>query len=416
MKILRYLFFCQIIFSNLIASSKEEIKNKIDYILTSLPPTTKAGILIYNPLTEDTIYSLNHMASMIPASNTKLFTTAIALSLMGGNYELYTKILSDDQDISDGIVDGNLYIKGFGNSLFTSNDLQQMVFELRESGITKITGKIIGDDSYFDDMYTRDDWITDEVANVKLPPISALIIDKNKKIIQKKKRGRLRNYFVNIDNPPLNAALSLKSKLIDAGIDVELNSEIGITPEDAITLSEKGITLRDLIKEINKESNNFLAECLFKTIGAVANGKQGNSFYSTQTILTYLSDNNIFSNGTAVVDGSGISRFDQVTVGAITGLLEKMYFDIANFEDFYNSLSIAGIDGTLSNRMIGTFAENNFHGKTGTLNGVSSIAGYLTCENGDDLIISIFFEFTRGGANFHRNVQNRIIETLYELN
>ncbi len=416
MKIFRYLFFCQIIFSNLIASSKEEIKNKIDNILALLPPTTKAGILIYNPLNEDTIYSLNHTVSMIPASNTKLFTTAIALSLMGGDYELYTKILSDDPDISDGILDGNLYIKGFGNSLFTSEDLQKMVFEIRESGIKKISGKIIGDDSYFDDIYTRDDWITDEVANVTLPPISAIVIDKNKKIIQKKKRGRLRNYFVNIDNPPLNAALSLRSKLIEAGIVVELNSETGITPEEAITLSEKGITLRDLIKEINKESNNFLAECLFKTIGAVASGKQGNSFYSTQTILTYLSDNNIFSNGTAVVDGSGISRFDQVTVGAITGLLEKMYFDIANFEDFYNSLSIAGIDGTLSNRMIGTFAENNFHGKTGTLNGVSSIAGYLTCENGDDLIISIFFEFTRGGANFHRDVQNRIIETLYELN
>jgi len=416
MKILRYLLLSLLFISPLLSSSEEEIRNKIDLILSKLPPTTKAGILICNPLTEDTIYSLNHTVSMMPASNTKLFTTATALSLMGGDFILYTKILSDDNNLDDGVVNGNLYIKGFGNSLFTSEDLQELVNELKEMDITKINGKIIGDDSYFDDIYMRDDWITDEVANVKLPPISALIIDNNKKIIQQKRRGRLRNYYVNIDNPPLNAAILFRSKLLEAGIEVTLNAEEGITPEEAISISEKGIELRELIKFINKESDNFLAECLFKTIGAVSSGKQGNAFYSTQTILTYISDNGIFSKGTAIVDGSGISRFDQVTVGAITGLLEKMYFDVANFDDFYNSLSIAGVDGTLKNRMTGTFAENNFHGKTGTLNGVSSISGYLTCKNGDDLIISIFFEFIKGGARFHRNIQNNIIETLYDWN
>ncbi|HSP86591.1 MAG TPA: D-alanyl-D-alanine carboxypeptidase/D-alanyl-D-alanine-endopeptidase, partial [Ignavibacteriaceae bacterium] len=325
---------------------------------------------------------------------------------------LYTKILSDDNNLEDGVVNSNLYIKGYGNSLFTSEDLQSMVNEIREMGITKITGKIIGDDSYFDNIYTRDDWITDEVANVKLPPISAIVIDNNKKIIQKKRRGRLRNYYVNIDNPPLNAAIVLRSKLISAGVEVNANAEEGVTPETAISISEKGIELRELIRFINKESDNFLAECLFKTIGAVSSGEQGNAFYSTQTILSYISDNGIFSKGTAIVDGSGISRFDQVTVGAITGLLEKMYFDVANFDDFYNSLSIAGVDGTLRRRMSGSFAANNFHGKTGTLNGVSSISGYLTCANGDDLIISIFFEFNRNGAKFHRDVQDDIIQTL----
>ena len=412
MKIFKYLLFSFFLAAPVFASSEEEIRNKIDLILSKLPSTTKAGILIYNPLTQDTVYSLNHTASMIPASNTKLFTTATALSLMGGDFILYTKILSDDGNLEDGIVNGNLYIKGFGNSLFTSEDLQMMVDELKDMGITRIDGKIIGDDSYFDNIYMRDDWITDEVANVKLPPVSAIIVDNNKKIIRQKRRGRLRNYYVNIDNPPLNASILFRSKLLEAGIEVALNAEEGITPDSAISITEKGTELSELIKFINKESDNFLAECLFKTIGAVSSGEQGNAFYSTQTILTYIADNGIFSKGTAIVDGSGISRFDQVTVGAITGLLEKMYFDVANFDDFYNSLSIAGIDGTLKNRMTGTFAENNFHGKTGTLNGVSSISGYLTCENGDDLIISIFFEFSRNGAKFHREVQNNIIQTL----
>jgi len=416
MRFFKYVILSLIFTTHLFSSSKEEIRNKIDIILSKLPATTKAAVFVYNPLTEDTIYSLNPTLSMIPASNTKLFTTATALSLMGGDYMLYTKFYSDDTLYTDGVIDGNLYIKGFGNSLFTTEDLIDMVDTLWNLGIRKITGKIIGDDSYFDEIYTRDDWITDEVANVKLPPISAIVIDNNRKITRLKRRGRYRNYYVDIENPPLYAAQLLKEKLIEKGIEVTQSAERGITPITAYQVTAKGVELREVIQFINKESDNFLAECLFKTIGAVASGQQGNAFYSTQTILSYIADNGIFSKGTAIVDGSGISRYDQITVGAVVGLLEKMYFDIANFDDFYNSLSIAGVDGTLRRRLKGTFAENNFRGKTGTLNGVSSLSGYLTCENGEDLIVSIFFEFSRGGAGFHRDIQDSIITALCEWN
>lgn len=412
MKLRGLLFFLIFFTVSLLASSKEEIRNRIENILDRLPNSTIAGILILNPLTEDTVYVSNHTSSMIPASNTKLFTTAAALSIMGGDFTLSTRLFTSDKNIDDGIIDGDLYLKGYGNSVFTTEDLQAMVDELKIKGVKKITGRIIGDDTYFDNIYTRDDWITDEVSNVRLPAISALVVDRNRKI----SRGRRRSYIINIKDPPLYAATLLRSGLIESGIEVLSGTEIGVTPENANLISEKGIMLKELIKQINKESDNFLAECLFKTIGAVASGKQGNSFYSTQAILSFISDNGIYSKGTSVVDGSGISRFDQVTVCAITGLLEKMYFDIANFDDFYNSLSVAGIDGTLEKRMRGTPAENNFRGKTGTLNGVSSISGYLSCDNGDDLIISILFEYERGGRRFHRNIQDSIIEVLYSLN
>ena len=189
----------------------------------------------------------------------------------------------------------------------------------------------------------------------------------------------------------------------------------GITPAGASELTNSGVILRDLLKEINKHSDNFLAECLFKTLGAETSGKQGNAFYSTQAILSFIKDNGIFAEGSSIVDGSGISRFDQITVGALAGVLENMYFDLAHFDDFYNSLSIAGVDGTLEHRLIGTRAENNFHGKTGTLNGVSSLSGYLKTAGGDDLIISIIFEFNRRGARFHRNIQDDIISLLADL-
>ena len=112
------------------------------------------------------------------------------------------------------------------------------------------------------------------------------------------------------------------------------------------------------------------------------------------------------------MDGSGISRFDQVTPISIAGILEKMYFDISNFQDYYRSLSIAGVDGTLRNRLIGTSAENNLHGKTGTLDGISSLSGYLTTAKGDDLIISMIMEFDKKGNKFHHSIQDKIVKIL----
>jgi len=349
---------------------------------------------------------------MIPASNTKLFTTAAAISLLGGNFPLYTKLLTNDKNIKDGVINGDLYIKGFGNSTFTSADLNQMVTELKNKGIRKITGRIIGDDTYFDDVYSRTDWIPDEITNVKLPPISALVIDRNRTVTLKKVRRKVKSYSISITDPPMHAANLLREKLRAQGIETGTSCGKGETPADVITLAESKIILRDLIALINKHSDNFLAECLFKTIGAESSKKQGNSFYSTQTITNFLEENGIYLKGSSVVDGSGLSRFDLVTPISIAGILEKMYFDVANFEDYYNSLSIAGVDGTLRNRFTGTTAENNLHGKTGTLDGISSLSGYLTTAGGDDLIISIIMEFDKKGNRFHHTVQDEIIRVL----
>ncbi len=396
-------------------TSKEEIKGQINNILAKLPSSSKTAIIIYNPLTRDTVFSQNAKVSMIPASNTKLFTTATALTILGGDFKLKTKLLTEDKNIKDGVINGNIYIKGFGNSEFTSSDLDSLVQFIKNIGVNSVTGNVIGDDTYFDDIYTRDDWIKDEVANVRLPAISALVIDRNRKYVTKRYRRRLRHYTINISDPALFAAEMLKEKLQKYGISAG-HAMKGEAPKHTNSLAETNISLRRLIQITDKHSDNFLAECLFKTIGAEASGIQGNSFYSTQAILDFIDDNGIFSNGTSIVDGSGISRFDQVTVGSIAGLLEKMYFDVNNYDDFYNALSIAGVDGTLRHRLRGTAAENNFHGKTGSLNGVSSLSGYLTTSKGEDLVVSIIMEFDRGGWNYYRRIQDDIIQTLAEWN
>lgn len=353
---------------------------------------------------------------MIPASNAKLFTTAVALANLGGDYKLSTKLFSNDENLSDGVINGNLYIKGFGNSVFTQNDLEAMITELKARGITRITGNIIGDDTYFDNVYKRDDWIADEAANVNLPPVSALVLDRNRKIVSLRKGKRIRTQLSPIENPPLHIAKVLRSKLLENGILVDKAAKFGTTPDNSVLLSQSSITLRELIQPINKQSDNFLAEVLFKTIGAEKSKIQGNAFYSTQAILDFIEDNGIYSTGTTLVDGSGISRFDQITPGAVVGLLEVIYFDIVNFDDFYNSLSIAGVDGTLRHRMIGSLAESNFRGKTGTLNGVTSLSGYLKTKNNEDIILSIIFEYQSGGSDFHKSIEDDIVKLVCSLN
>jgi len=414
---IKELLFIVLLLTNFsFATSKEELAQRISEIVNGLPDGTVSGIFIYNPLTQDTIFVQNEFRPMIPASLTKLFTTATSLSIMGGAHKLSTKLFSDDNNFKDGVLNGNLYIKGFGNSLFTEADLNELISTLKSKGITRITGNIVGDDTFFDDIYTREDWIEDERPNVKLPPISALVLDGNKTTVKKKIRRRYRYITETIKDPPIFTAKILEQNLNSFGIEVSGQITKGSTPFKAFLISESTVELRELISFVNKNSDNFLAECLFKTLGAEASGKQGNSFYSQQAIQKFLTENNIYKSGTEIVDGSGISRSDQATPLALNGVMEKMYFDLINFEDFYNSLSIAGVDGTLRGRMIGTPAENNFRGKTGSLNGVSGLTGYLMKQNGDDLLITIIFEFRKGGWGYYRDVQDQIVTLLSEWN
>ncbi|MGE5364278.1 MAG: D-alanyl-D-alanine carboxypeptidase/D-alanyl-D-alanine-endopeptidase [Bacteroidota bacterium] len=440
----------------------------ISRILESIPASSKYGVMIFNPAKEETLFVKDIQLPVVPASNVKLFTTGVALSMLGGDYKLSTRVFCDDINTSDGIINGNVYIKGFGNSMFTDSDMDSLAAALYRLGIRKITGSVIGDDSYFDSVYHRKDWIIEELSSVPLPPVSAMVINRNRltlninatggsvrssmypdcslidvvvNVSKSRKRnstlrvsqvcdgdeykfivsgslgrrGSSRSYSFEIDNPPLFAAYLLQDRLNRLGISVGKHPKAGIMPETVTyLLSERSIALKNLIRVINKNSDNFLAECLFKTIGAVYSESQGNAFYATQAVLTFLKSNGIYSEGTALVDGSGISHFNQVTVAAVVDLLDKVYYDHLIFNDYYSSLSVAGVDGTLRGRLYGTHAQNNLHGKTGTLHGVTALSGYVKSKSGDDLIVSMIFEYKSGYVGLYKSVQDRIIKELTE--
>ena len=444
--------------------ANSELEKKIGNIVKTIPNSTKASIYILDANTGKSIFKKNSGLSMIPASNTKLFTTAAALNLMGATHEFSTKILIDSMDLDKGLVNGNLYIKGFGHSTFTTDELDSLVEVLKSVGVKIISGNIVADDSYFDDLYIRDDWIIDERANVRLPPVSALVINRNQFVITLKSRGKIgsklgysikpdcsfievdmnanvtrnnsrprikssqkgerikvtvsgglrqrkstRSYVINIGNPPLYFASILKERLQKVGINVLGKTETGITPPASRELASVGIGLDSLIALINKFSNNYLAECLFKALGAYYSNDQGNSFYATQAVLSSFEGEDIIDDETAVVDGSGISRFNTITSGSIVRLLHRIYNDKNLYENFYRSLAISGVDGTLKNRPLNTFIKGNFHGKTGTLNGVTALSGYVTNRQNHTYIVSIIMEYKSKGSGFHKDIEDKIL-------
>lgn len=410
---LKRIFLLTIFFLNSAFAGDKPAKDEIASILNRMPKSTLYGLLVINPLTEDTIISINPSQSFIPASNTKLFTSAVAVHLLGVDFECATKFFSTAK-IENGIIDGDLIIKGYGNALMSDNDLDSIAEILSSNGLKKINGRIIGDDTFFDDEYSRQDWIEDDLTNVKLAPVSALVLNGNKTSYQKKYRRRIRTYYTNVGNPPLHIANEFKKKLVARGIEIAGTCDVGSLPANSFLLVETKVKLLDILKPVNKNSNNFIAECLFKLIGAQATAGQGTAFNAGQTVNKFLKDFDVYTEGTTIIDGSGLSRYNKTSVGTIVSLLEKIYLDLDLFEKFTQTLSIAGADGTLSGRMKGSNAEFNFMGKTGTLNGASSLSGYLKTKNGDDLIVSMIFEFSSKSGNYYRSIQDEIVKVLAE--
>lgn len=441
-----------------------QLKSNIENKISQLPRSTKTAIKIVDPESSEIIFTQNEKKSMIPASNTKLFTTACALSMLGENFLLSTKVLSDDFLIEDGIIDGNLYIKGFGNATFTESDLDSLVALIKESGIKEIKGTIVGDGSYFDNIYYRDDWILREYSTVNVPPVSSIVINRNKLIASIDSRRNLKislepgcnfyninsslkissyrtrprftintteadiylrikgtvrkrrwpyKYAIYLDNPARYAAFLLHDKLKKSGITIHELPKEDSANNSRFEIASIDVPLYKYISFVNKNSDNYLAECLFKILGAEFSEEQGNSFYASQAVNSFIQENSINTEGTVIVDGSGISRHNTVTVASITDLLTKVFHKNDIFNAYYNSLAVSGVDGTLEDRLFTDGILRNFHGKTGTLRGVSAISGYLTTVNNKSLIVSIIMEFSEASANRHREIQDEIIEYLY---
>jgi D-alanyl-D-alanine carboxypeptidase/D-alanyl-D-alanine-endopeptidase (penicillin-binding protein 4) len=347
----------------------------------------------------DILYQYKPDIKMIPASITKVVTSTTAIYVLGSGYQFKTGIYTDDTKITDGIIRGNVYIKGFGDPDFSSNDVYSLATQFFNKNITEITGNIIYDESYLDDAhYGLANYYQSDTKAQYWPYVGAINLNKNK----------------GYKNPAESAAQMFSdtiSKLIKFdGIVVS-----GTTPQGAKELAVLLRPLYDALINMNKPSDNQSAITIYKVIGANYGSPPGTLKKGSEAVIDFMTNVGIDRGMYEFVEGSGLSRYNFVTADVYINLLRYIFNDEKNFDIFYSSLPVSGVDGTLKTRMIGTEAEKNIHAKTGTINSVSTLTGYAVSRDNELLSFYIAMNNFRGNANYYRDKQDEICEAICEF-
>lgn len=369
----------------------ERLQADIDAVLQdALFTTASIGIKVVSVETSEVIYAKNAQKLHHPASTTKLFTAATALAKLGSNYQFETILYTDTA--TDTQVVENIYLKGKADPVLQSDDIVKLANALVQSNITSIEGNIVVDETYLDTVREGPGWMWDD----KPLRISALSI---RNIEPETGTG----------SRAIACGHLLKTTLMEKNINVIGEVVLGTVPPDAHSVATHlSPPLADIIKLMNKPSDNWIAEMLFKTIGAEVKGKPGTWRKGREVVTEFLGEIMDELPTHRFVDGSGLSRYNLLNTELLTKLLVYMSYNFELIPEFMASLPIAGVDGTLRNRMQGMYAEKVLRAKTGTLSGVSALAGYTITADGEVLAFGILISHYFGSAATARGIQDKI--------
>ncbi len=353
---------------------------------------SSSGADVVDLSTGTTLYSAAAGVGRYPASVEKVYTTATALLKLGANATLLTRILGTGTVGPGGVFTGTLYLRGggdpsFGSASFdasaygTGATMQRLVSNLiRESGITAVHGRVIGDETYFDSLRGTAPYGFQTAYDIG-GPLSALDYD----------RGLADEQGTALQlRPAVFAAQQLVLALRTAGVTVPRGTPTGsgATPSAATAMaSVNSPRVGTLIALTNTPSDNFFAEMLLKGLGAQFGGA-GSSAAGSAVVRATMATLGVHPR---LEDGSGLSRNDVSSPRQVVTVLKRM----ATNATFVHSLAVAGQTGTLSGRMIGTSAAGACRGKTGTLSDVSDLVGYCHARDGHTLV----FAFLMNGVD-----------------
>ena len=308
------------------------------------------------------VYGLNRSRSLAPASNEKLGVALAALERLGVSYRIRTEVLGAGSR-SGSTWQGRLVLKGHGDPTLSAADLRALAASLRSSGIRRVTGRIVGDESYFDKRRVAAGW-KPSYYKLESPPLSALVVD----------RAKVAGHTV--DSPALAAARAFRKALIAAGVAVAGKAVVGGAPGGSTVLAfVRSGPVSAIVRRMNKVSDNFYAEMLVKHLGRKLRGA-GTTVAGCLIVRRVLEARNVPLAGVRIADGSGLSSYDRATARAIGVLLLSAWRDPAVRQPFFASLAIAGVDGTLEDRMESGPAYRKVRGKTGTTSTASALSGY----------------------------------------
>ena len=367
-------------------SWKENITNRLDGIMRSpLLETVQASVMVWD-LTDDVpVYQFREKLHLRPASTMKCVTAIAALDKLGADYDFKTRIYyTGTINDSTKVLHGDLYCLGGMDPMLSSGDLSAIADSIRQLGITRIEGNVYADLSFKDKDRLGEGWCWDD----KNPILTPLLIDR-------------KDEFLDV----------LLRKLRTVGISVDGFTDERQVPSNASLIVTYTHSIREVLHRMLKVSDNLYAESMFYQLAASGgvrwcSAKQGRNYENA--LFSRLGLNPRDYN---VADGSGLSLYNYVSAELEIQLLRHAYRHQEIYNALYEALPIAGVDGTLRKRMRGTSAQNNVRAKTGTVRGVSSLAGYLTASNGHLLCFSII---NNGGMPHSpmRRFQNKICVAL----
>jgi D-alanyl-D-alanine carboxypeptidase/D-alanyl-D-alanine-endopeptidase (penicillin-binding protein 4) len=351
------------------------------------------GVVVVDLQSGKTVYARNPDRPLAPASNEKLAVTFAALKELGPAYEFRTEVLGEGWQ--DGAVwHGSIVLKGFGDPVLQSSDLARLANQLASAGIQRVTGHLIADESWFDNIRTAPGWKASFYME-ECPPLSALVTDADV----------VGNQLA--VSPAISSAAkfrqALRAKGVTTGGITVGTARTGATPI-ALVDSEP---LSAILTEMDHDSDNYVAELLLKDIGAEVGGA-GTTNAGAAVVERVLAAAGIPLAGVHIVDGSGLSLDDRLTAGAVGSLLLQSWRDPDMRAVLWNALPLAGVSGTLQNRMLTGPAHAYVRAKTGTTDQASALSGYA----GDRFAFSVLQNGAPVSFYWARLAQDRLATAL----
>lgn len=310
------------------------------------------------------VFALNEGRGLVPASTEKLGVAFATLQTLGPDFRIETDVLGQGQIVGT-TWEGDLVLKGFGDPTLSRADLRELARGVREFGIRRVVGGVVGDESYFDTRRIVAGWKASYLIE-ESPPLSALIVD----------RGKYGSRVTT--SPALAAALLFRAALRDAGVVVAgaARAERSSAADFPLAFVHSA-KLSSLVRYMGVESDNFTAEMLLKQLGALDGGR-GTSSSGAAVVTSALRTAGIPLGGVRVVDGSGLSHLNRLTAASLVSLLQAAWLDPELRGAFVPILPVAGVSGTLRDRLRTPPVRGRVTAKTGTTNGASTLAGYVT--------------------------------------
>jgi D-alanyl-D-alanine carboxypeptidase/D-alanyl-D-alanine-endopeptidase (penicillin-binding protein 4) len=346
----------------------------------------REGAVAVDLQTGRVLFARNADLPLAPASTEKVPITYAALVAFGPQYRIRTAVYLTPA--------GNLVLQGQGDPTLSIEDLHVLASKVRARGITSAR-RVLADERFFDTARVGAGWKPSFYIE-ESPPLSALVVD------------RAKVGWRTSRDPALAAAALFKDALKKAGVRVSGPIGRGAAPEAdepvGFVLSPPMLAL---VREVNTESDNFLAEMLLKQLGALvqvpSTGAAG-----ARVVREILQAAAVPVDGVRIADGSGLSSLDRLTARSLAAIMEAAYLHPDLRAPFAASLAVAGRTGTLESRMRGTAAWGAVRAKTGTTNVASSLAGYA----GDRYAFAVLHNGTPVSTWSARRAQDRFATAL----